>query len=289
MDIKKGFLFSTKIFFNYCILLFIILIVLAFICSTFFLCTNKRIPINEIEDYSFFNTHFQDTTNSMLYDMSYSQLYFNNTLPSHFKNILQYKNFLDIGSGGGKASIHHLQNFFGLNTKIILSDLYPKVEQWKLIHNPNISYISENVHVDTLQKYLLPGYNMSLFGSLHHMEESTIHSLCKICSDRDTCLFIVEPRRYPFYIQYLHILSLPIIGLILYTMISLCSCGNILKNNILLALKRILTVPFFMTTDHIIGASRRYSLKEINDISYKNGLTVYHHCDLTFDYYIIKK
>ena len=210
-------------------------------------------------------------------------------LPQKFKDILPYKNFLDIGSGGGKASIHHLQNFFGVNTKIILSDLYPKVEQWQQIRNTNVSYISEKVTVDTVSQHIVSGYNMSLFGSLHHMDESTIHSLYKICSERDTCLFIVEPRRFPFFIQYLHIISLPFIGLVLYTMISICGSGNILKNNILLALKRILTVPFFMTTDHIIGASRRYSLKEISDISYNYGLTVYHHYDLTFDYYIIKK
>ena len=278
-----------KIILKYYIVLLIILTVLALICSTYFLCTNKRIPMNEIEDYSFFNTYFRDTANSMLYDMSYTQLYFKNKLPQSFTDILPYKNFLDIGSGGGKASIHHLQNFFGVDTKIILSDLYPKVDQWQNIRNTNISYISEKVDVNTISTHIVPGYSISLFGSLHHMEESSIYSLCKTCSDRDTCLFIVEPRRFPFLIQYLHIASLPIIGLILYTIITTFGSGNISTTNPFIALKRIVSVPFFMTTDHIIGASRRYSVKELETISVNSGLKMYHHSDLTFDYYIIKK
>ena len=114
-----------NIIYYYFVVLFIILCVLALVCATYFIIFNKRFPINEVEDYDWFNQTFTDVANGMLYDMGYSQLYQTNTLPPQFTQLVVPTNneyaFLDIGSGGGQATVHHLRQFFGQDIKIILS------------------------------------------------------------------------------------------------------------------------------------------------------------------------
>lgn len=272
---------------KYFILLLSILTICSLYCGIHFLFSNDRIKLKELEDYKFFNNYFPDSANAMLYDMSYSQTYLNKKLPLSFIENLKYTNFLDIGSGGGIASIHHLHNIFGKNIKIILSDLYPKNKLWKKIKTNNVSYISKPVDATyNLSEYLPQNYNISLFGSLHHMDEETISSIFNQIVINNTSMFIVEPRRFPFIIQFLHIILLPF-GLIFYTII--CLFGSMFHDtNIINSFIRILTVPFFMTFDHIVGATRRYSFNKIKTIANKYNLTSFHYYDNTFDYYIIR-
>jgi hypothetical protein len=118
------------------------------------------------------------------------------------------------------------------------------------------------------------------------MEPHNINNLFNIVHSNNTSLFIVEPRRFSTLIQYLQILLLPFFGLICYTLI--CLFGSFLiPRNIINNIIRLITVPFFMTFDHIIGASRRYTKNQIENIATNNNLKLYHYCDLTFDYYII--
>ena len=115
-----------NIIYYYYLLLLVILLILAIICSTIFLLYKGRFPIKELEDNANFNIYFCDTTQAMLYDMSYTQLFMSNKIPEWFISKIKYKNFFDLGSGGGIASVHHLHKYFNNNIHIVLSDLYPK-------------------------------------------------------------------------------------------------------------------------------------------------------------------
>jgi SAM-dependent methyltransferase len=250
--------------------------------------TKKRFCMNEIEDYQLFNDWFPDIANGMLYDMSYSQKYKTNKLPEDFVKLMDSDEFLDIGSGGGEATIFHLHQIFGNNIKIVLSDLHPKIELWNELTNNNIRYIKTPVDATKLSEMStskLPK-QISCFGSFHHMDEKTIMQIFDELKKNNMKMFIVEPRRYPDLIQYLHILTLPISGLISYSLISLYGSA-IVADNPLNGIMRFLLVPFFMTLDHILGASRRYSLNEIESMAKNSGLKTFHYSDLMFDYYII--
>ena len=277
-----------KIIYYYYLLLLIILVILAIICSTIFLFNKERFPIKELEDNATFNIYFCDTAQAMLYDMSYTQLFMSNKIPEWFISKIKYTNFFDLGSGGGIASVHHLHKYFNKNIHIVLSDLYPKTKLWNKIQQKNISYIETPVNIDHLSNYLVkyPKYSVSLFGSLHHMEPDDINKLFYTVHNNNTSLFIVEPRRFNTIIQYFQILLLPFVGLLFYTLI--CLFGSFLiPRNIINNIIRLITVPFFMTFDHIIGASRRYTKKQLEKIASNNNLNLYHYCDMTFDYYII--
>jgi hypothetical protein len=276
------------IIYYYFLLLFLILCILAVICSSYFVLTNERFPMNELEDYEWFNKIFTDVANGMLYDMGYSQLYQTNTLPREFtKHIDENSTFLDIGSGGGVATIHHLRQFFGYDVQIILSDLHPKVNLWTQLTDENISYIREPVDATHLSNLPENVKVVSLFGSLHHMDPSTVEKVFDQIRQNNMTLFIVEPRRFCYILQFLHILTLPMFGLVFYSPISLGGSA-IVADNPLYGLMRFLLVPFFMTFDHILGAARRYCIKEIQAIAHKNGLKSYHYYDWTFDYYILR-
>ena len=186
------------------------------------------------------------------------------------------------GSASGKTSIcrdiierlsHHRVNIISQDNFYKPLDQSINTDTYNFDHPDAIDFIAFHSAIDSLKKGVsteIPIYDFKTHNRLkdkvHTIPESSIYSLCKICNEHDTCLFIVEPRRFPFLIQYLHILSLPFIGLILYTIIAIFGSGNITNTNPLLGLKRIVSVPFFMTMDHIIGASRRYSVKEIETI-----------------------
>jgi SAM-dependent methyltransferase len=278
-----------NLFYYYYFFLFFILCILAAICSTYFIITKKRFNLlNEIEDYQWFNEWFPDIANGMLYDMSYSQKCKINELPEDFTKLMDSDDFLDIGSGGGEASIFHLQQMFGKDTKIVLSDLHPKPELWDKFISPNIRYIKSPFDATRLYESTFVNNikQISCFGSFHHMDESTIQKIFDQLQKKDVKMLIVEPRRYPDVIQYLHILTLPIIGLLSYSIISLFG-STIVAKNPLNGILRFLMVPFFMTTDHILGASRRYSLCEIENMGKKSRLQTFHHSDLMFDYYIL--
>lgn len=282
-----NFVSPFKIIYYYYFFLFVILCILALICSTYFFLTGQRFPMNELEDYHWFNEMFPDCADGMLYDMSYSQRYQTNTLPKEFtQHIDSDSMFLDIGSGGGEATINHLHQFFGNDIKIILSDLHPKVNQWSKISDENISYIREPVDATHLSNLPASVKTVSLFGSLHHMDPSTVEKVFEQIRENNMTLFIVEPRRFCSILQYLHILTLPVFGLITYSLISL-SGSAIMADNPFYGLVRFLLVPFFMTFDHILGAARRYSVEEIESMS--SGLKVNHYWDWTFDYYILAK
>ena len=269
-------------------MLLAITITIAAMSSTIFLFSKNRINFKEVEDSNLFNIYFPNIAEGMLYDMSHSQTYFNNKIPIEFSNKIIKKQFIDLGSGGGLASVHHLKNFFGPDVKIILTDLYPKVELWAKLETDNIKYISEPVNNNNLKSYLKPDYNLSLFGSLHHMDINSVNSIFKQVAENNISLFIVEPRRFPKLIQFVHILTLPIFGLIIYTII--CLSGSLLQSdNIFDAIQKVISIPFLMTVDHIIGASRRYSIDELNEIALVYSLNIEHYYDTTFDYYIIKK
>lgn len=278
-----------KMFYYYYFLLFIILCILAFICSTHFILMKKRFCMNEIEDYQWFNQWFPDTANGMLYDMSYSQKIKMNKLPESFTQLMDSDEFLDIGSGGGDASIFHLQQIFGKNVKIILSDLHPKIELWDKLITPNIDYIKTPFDATRLSEISFPNKKIkqiSCFGSFHHMDENTIQKIFDQMQKKDIKILIVEPKRYSDIVQYLHILSLPIIGLLSYSIISLFGSA-IVASNPLNSISRLLMVPFFMTFDHILGASRRYSLQEIETMAKKSNLKTFHYSNMMFDYYIL--
>ena len=272
----------VKYLFLYFGVLFLILCVLSIICSFYFLFTGARFPLPEIEDSVYFNTVFKDVASGMLYDMSRGQENINTTLPPYMQ--LKSKTFLDIGSGGGIASIHHLQNFFGKDTNIVLSDLYPKPELWDKLKTDHISYVS--VPIDAKNIPRISHNAVSLFGSLHHMDPDTIRTILSNMR-HDTPLFIVEPRRFSRILQFLHILLLPILGFPVYFFICLTGSG-IHSESIINNLVRILLVPFFMTMDHILGASRRYSYEEIKEMAEENGYSTIHYSDWIFDYYILK-
>jgi hypothetical protein len=244
--------------------------------------------MNEIEDYQSFNNWFSDVASGMLYDMSYSQKYKINKLPEDFIKLMDSDTFLDIGSGGGEASIFHLQQIFGNNINIILSDLHPKINLWNNLVNNNITYIKTPVDATKLSEIFLSKNikQLTCFGSLHHMDENTIQKIFYQLKNYNIKMFIVEPRRYPNIIQYLHILTLPFTGFILYNIISLYG-STIVADNPFNGVIRFLLVPFFMTFDHILGASRRYSLNEIISIEKNSKLETFHYSDLIFDYYII--
>jgi 2-polyprenyl-3-methyl-5-hydroxy-6-metoxy-1,4-benzoquinol methylase len=286
--------FYTKLFhhfsifvFYYYFLLFILLCILAFFCSFYFLLFDQRFPLNEIEDSSLFNTWFNDIANGMLYDMSYIQKYFTTNLPEESKKFIHKDSiFLDIGSGGGDASIHHLQNFFGKDVQIILSDLHPKIDLWKENTTKNISYIKDPVDATNLTNLNYKYDVVSCFGSLHHMDETTIKQIFLQIRKNNKTMFIVEPRRFPTLLQFLHILTLPVVGFISYNLISLFG-STIVSENVAYSIPRFLLVPFFMTWDHILGASRRYKLEEIELFGSENGLKTIHYNDALFDYYIL--
>ena len=287
----RFFIASLKnIFYYYYFVLFFILCILAVICSSYFIITKKRfIFLNEIEDYQWFNQWFPDIANGMLYDMSYSQKCKINQLPENFTKIMDSDEFLDIGSGGGEATIFHLQQIFGKNIKIVLSDLHPKIDLWDKLKGPNITYINAPFDATRISEMSFANKNIkqiSCFGSFHHMDEITIQKIFDQLQKKDIKILIVEPRRYPDLIQYLHILTLPITGLISYSIISLFGSSIVAKNP-LNGILRFLMVPFFMTTDHILGASRRYSLEEIETLGKKSRLQTFHYSDLMFDYYIL--
>ena len=322
----------NRVVFYYYTVLFFILCILAIICASYFIVSNERFPMNEIEDSPTFNQIVPDIAKGMLYDMSYSQRYYSIKLPVEFSNLIDSEGvFLDIGSGGGEASIFHLQNFFGENVKIILSDLHPKVELWNKLTTKNISYIKEPVDATNLPNICVK--TMTCFGSLHHMDEKTIRLIFSQIREKNITMFIVEPRRFPNIIQFLHILTLPIFGFLSYNMISLfgsaitsdgltlsqnkkstfiqCPNGHSINDvisfgnssdfieqtpklgvcsskELIDGISRFLLVPFFMTWDHILGASRRYSLEEIENLVNEQGLKMVHHSDIVFNYYIIK-
>jgi len=245
--------------------------------------------MNEIEDSQIFNQLFPDVANGMLYDMSYSQRRYSiNSKPQFLNKIDPESTFLDIGSGGGEASIFHLQFFFGKKVKIILSDLHPKIDLWEKLTTDTISYIKEPLDATNLTNIEMKNaQTMSCFGSLHHMEEDTILKIFSQIREKKMTFLIVEPRRFPNILQYLHILTLPVVGFLSYTMISL-SGSVIVSDDVISGITRFLLVPFFMTWDHILGASRRYSLHEIESLGKKQGLETYHDSDMMFDYYIMK-
>lgn len=276
-----------KIIFYYYLILFFLLCILAFFCSFYFLFFNKRFPMNEIEDSPLFNSWFSDVASGMLYDMSYIQKYYVLELPLLFKQISKNSVFLDIGSGAGEASSFHLQHFFGKDVKIILSDLHPKIELWKKLENDNISYIKEPVDATDLsnikEKYTI----VSCFGSFHHMDEKTIQKIFFQIRKEKKQILIVEPRRFPNALQFLHILTLPMTGFVSYNLISLFGSA-ITNSDLLTGITRFLFVPFFMTWDHILGASRRYHPTEIQSLGNEMGLKMFHDSDLVFDYYILQ-
>jgi SAM-dependent methyltransferase len=278
-----------KILYYYYFVLFLILCILAFICSTYFIITKKRFFINEIEDYQWFNEWFTDIANGMLYDMSYSQKYKINQLPENFTKLMDSNEFLDIGSGGGEASIFHLQQIFGNNVKIVLSDLHPKIDLWNKVTTQNITYIKTPFDATRLSEMSFSNKNIkqiSCFGTFHHMDETTIQKIFNQLKQKDVKMLIVEPRRYPDAFQYIHILTLPITGFISYNIISLFG-STIVANNPINGILRFLMVPFVMTVDHILGASRRYSIDEIECMGKNSGLKTFHYSDLMFDYYIL--
>jgi len=284
-DKFTGIILVNSVFLYFGVL-FLILCVLSIICSFYFLFTGARFPLPEIEDSEFFNTYFKDVASAMLYDMTRGQENINTTLPP---NQLQSKTFLDIGSGGG-ASIHHLQNFFGKDTNIILSDLYPKPELWEKLKTDHVSYIP--VPIDATNILLSDRYAVSLFGSLHHMDPDTIHAILSNIRDGrpdytkpPVSILVVEPRRFSRFLQFLHILLLPMFFPVYFF---ICLTGSAMQSSILNNVVRILLVPFFMTMDHILGASRRYSYEEIQEIAKENGFSAIHYSDWIFDYYIIK-
>uniref|UniRef100_A0A6C0B2J5 Methyltransferase domain-containing protein n=1 Tax=viral metagenome TaxID=1070528 RepID=A0A6C0B2J5_9ZZZZ len=282
-----NFISPFKIIYYYYYLLFVILCILALICSTYFILSEERFPINELEDFDWFNKMFPDCADGMLYDMSYSQRYQINTLPKQFTELIDSNSmFLDIGSGGGEATVGHLHRFFGNDIKIILSDLHPKVNLWSKLSTENISYIREPVDATHLSNLPDSVKTVTLFGSLHHMDPTTVEKVFEQIRENNMTLFIVEPRRFCSMLQYLHILTLPVFGLIAYSIVSLGGSA-IMADNPFYGLMRFLLVPFFMTFDHILGAARRYSVEEIESMS--NGLKLYHYWDWTFDYYILAK
>jgi hypothetical protein len=244
--------------------------------------------MNEIEDSPTFNHLLPDIANGMLYDMSYSQKYYLSVLPEEFIDLLDSQNsFLDIGSGGGEASIFHLQNIFGKNVKIILSDLHPKIDLWKKLTTENISYLNDPMDATHLSNIPRNIKTISCFGSVHHMDEDTVRKIFSQIRENNIAIFIIEPRRFSTIIQFLHILTLPIFGFLSYNFISLFG-STIVSDNPINSISRFLLVPFFMTWDHILGASRRYSLKEIEGLGNQTNLKTFHHSDLMFDYYILK-
>lgn len=278
----------SKIIFTYYIFLFFVLCILALFCSFYFLFFDKRFPLNEMEDSVTFNTWFSDVANGMLYDMSYTQKYFPTNLPVEYKQFINKESiFLDIGSGGGEASLFHLQHFFGKDVKIILSDLHPKIELWKKFTEGNISYIREPVDATNLsnirEKYTI----VSCFGSFHHMDEKTIQKIFFQIRKEKKQIFIVEPRRFPNLLQFLHIITLPIFGFVSYNLITLFGSA-ITNSDLFTCITRFFFVPFFMTWDHILGASRRYHPNEIQTMGNEMGLKMFHHSDLVFDYYILE-
>ena len=276
-----------NIIYYYYLFLFVILCILALICSTYFILSGERFPMNELEDYDWFNKMFPDCADGMLYDMSYSQRYQTNSLPKQFTDLIDSQSmFLDIGSGGGQATVGHLRQFFGNDIRIILSDLHPKVNLWAKLSDENISYIREPVDATHLSNLPDSVKTVTLFGSLHHMDPSTVKKIFEQIRENDITLFIVEPRRFCSILQYLHIFTLPVFGLITYSVISLGGSA-IESDNPFYGLVRFLLVPFFMTFDHILGAARRYSAEEIESMSC--GLKVHHYWDWTFDYYILSK
>jgi len=280
---KKNIILN--VIYYYYLFLFIILCILAVICGLYFILSGERFPMNELEDYEWFNFIFTDVANGMLYDMSYSQRHKTNNLPKQFIDIIDSEyTFLDIGSGGGEATIYHLQEIFGKDIKIILSDLHPKINLWSRLENKNISYIREPVDATHLSNLPENVKIVSLFGSLHHMEPDTVGKVFEQIRKNNMTIFIVEPRRFCNVLQFLHILTLPLFGLVFYSVISLCGSA-IVADNVFYGIMRFLLVPFFMTFDHILGASRRYSAEEIESMS--NGLKLYHYWDWTFDYYIL--
>ena len=278
----------SKIIFTYYVFLFFVLCILALFCSFYFLFFDKRFPLNEMEDSVLFNTWFSDVANGMLYDMSYTQKYFPTNLPEECKQFINKESiFLDIGSGGGEASLFHLQHFFGKDAKIILSDLHPKIELWKKFTDGNISYIREPVDATDLSKIKEKYSVVSCFGSFHHMDEKTIQKIFFQIQREKKQLFIVEPRRFPNLLQFLHIITLPIFGFVSYNLITLFGSA-ITNSDLLTCITRFLFVPFFMTWDHILGASRRYHPNEIQTMGNEMGLKMFHHSDLVFDYYILQ-
>lgn len=288
--------------FYFCIL-FILLFCGSLFCSlhfiwiNFFNCDQHNhflLQLKEFEDYNYFNQCFPDICRSMLYDMSFSQEFvYLPKLPGSFTQHLKYNSFLDIGSGSGGATIHHMTQLFEPNfvKSIILSDLYPKIEHWETLKNKNthINYISHpvdatNIH-DVLRSFSEKP-NVSLLGSLHHLNVTSVKDLFKQIRRANTSLFIIEPKKYPYFMQILHILTLPIFGMIFYTFACIFGSGIM---DFPYGLYRIGIVPFYMTFDHIIGASRRYSVCELEILASQYGLNVYHHSDYMFDYYIIGK
>jgi SAM-dependent methyltransferase len=243
--------------------------------------------MNEIEDSPLFNSWFSDVASGMLYDMSYIQKYYVLELPLPFKQISKNSVFLDIGSGAGEASSFHLQQFFGKDVKIILSDLHPKTELWKKLENDNISYIKEPVDATDLSNIKEKYSIVSCFGSFHHMDEKTIQKIFFQIRKEKKQILIVEPRRFPNALQFLHILILPVFGFASYNLISLFGSA-ITNSNLLTGITRFLLIPFFMTWDHILGASRRYHPTEIQMMGNENGLKMVHYADLVFDYYILQ-
>jgi hypothetical protein len=226
----------------------------------------------------------------MLHDMSFSQTYiYLSKLPNSFTKQLKYNKFLDIGSGSGGATIHHLSNLFetGFVKSIILTDLYPKVEHWKKLQNNVINYISNPVNATDIYSILKEDFvnvNISLLGSLHHLNINSIKNLFNQIQNAKTSLFIIEPKRFSYILQILHILTMPIFGMIFYTFTCIMGSGIL---NFPFDLYKIGIVPFYMTMDHIIGASRRYSICELQQLASQYQLKVYHHTDYIFDYYII--
>ena len=298
--------FIYRLFTFYVCILFLLLFIASLICTLHFIWINLfncnqhnhfLFQLQEFEDNVYFNKYFVDICRSMLHDMSFSQQYmYLSKLPDSFIAHLKYNDFVDIGSGSGGATVHHFNNLFkpGFVKSIILTDLYPKLEHWKTLKNSilvsstiSIDYISDPVnaeHIYTILKSLPNKNNVSLLGSLHHLNANSIKKLFNQIQHSNTSLFIIEPKRYSYFLQILHILTMPIFGMIFYTFICIIGSGTM---NFPYGLYRIGLVPFYMTLDHIIGASRRYSICELESFASQNQLTLYHHTDNIFDYYII--
>lgn len=79
---------------------------------------------------------------------------------------------------------------------IILSDLHPKLNQWSKLSNKNILYIGKPV--DATHLFNLPDSvkTVTLFGSLHHMDPTTVKKIFAQIRENNMTLFIVEPRRF---------------------------------------------------------------------------------------------
>jgi hypothetical protein len=235
----------------------------------------KRSSLKEIADYS-----FCPFWKEIQYDMGLLtkiNIYWNGSPLVHFESAP--KEILDIGSGNGVTSVNILTSLFDKKVKITLSDINPNLEAWNKLSG--IEYLIEPIDIrhDTLN-----GYSMiSLFNSLHHLDENSIDILLKKAKKSKASVFIMDAQR----LSPIHPLLIPNFYYLIYVVLTLAGIYERRDYFKIKSFLQLIVEPWIMCVDQIIGSTRRYHLDTVKEMANTNGFHIKLYQDSLMNYIIL--